>query len=148
MRTHHLHARLRIEREVEEVFAFFSNPRNLEAITPPWLRFRIVAVSSDRITTGTQIDYRLRLRGVPIRWRSRICVWEPPVRFVDEQVIGPYRLWRHLHTFERDGCATLARDWVEYAAPGGPSVNRLLVAPDLQRIFDFRARSLLEHFHG
>jgi ligand-binding SRPBCC domain-containing protein len=142
MRTHHLHAELRIERPLEEVFPFFSDPRNLEAITPPWLHFRIVRATTPAVMLGTEIDYRLCIRGFPLRWRSRISVWQPPLRFVDEQVLGPYRLWRHLHSFEPDGRATIARDWVEYAAPGGPLVNRLLILPDLERIFAHRARAL------
>jgi ligand-binding SRPBCC domain-containing protein len=142
MKTHHLHAELRLERPVEGVFPFFSDPRNLETITPPWLRFRILRATTPAITAGTEIEYRLRLRGIPLRWRSRIAVWEPPLRFVDEQVQGPYRLWRHLHSFEPDGEATIARDWVEYAAPGGPIVQRVVVAPDLERIFAYRARAL------
>ncbi len=146
MRTHHLHTELRIERALEEVFPFFSDPRNLEAITPPWLHFRIEGMSTERIGAGTEIDYRLRVRGVPMRWRSRISVWQPPLRFVDEQVIGPYRLWRHLHSFEPVGRATLARDWVEYAALGGPLLNQLLLAPDLARIFAYRSRALIELF--
>ncbi len=146
MKTHHLHAELKIECAPEELFPFFSDPHNLEAITPPWLHFRIESASTERITAGTEIDYRLRVRGVPMRWRSRIAVWEPPLRFVDEQVIGPYRLWRHLHSFEPVGRATLARDWVEYAALGGPLVQRWLLAPDLARIFAYRSRALSEHF--
>jgi ligand-binding SRPBCC domain-containing protein len=142
MRTHHLHAELRIERPLEEVFPFFSDPRNLEAITPPWLHFRIVRATTTTVMLGTEIDYRLRIRGFPLRWRSRISVWQPPLRFVDEQVVGPYRLWRHLHSFEPDGQATIARDWVEYAMPGGPLVHRLLVRPDLEQIFAHRAQAL------
>lgn len=142
MRTHHVHAELRIERPLEEVFPFFSDPRNLEAITPPWLHFRIVRATTAAITLGTEIDYRLRVRGLPLRWLSRITVWEPPLRFVDEQVRGPYRLWRHLHSFEPDGQVTIARDWVEYAAPGGPLVHQLLVRPDVDRIFAYRGRAL------
>ena len=148
MRTAHLHTELRLERPLTEVFAYFSDPRNLEAITPPWLRFEVLGASTPEIAEGTEIDYRLRLRGVPLRWRSRIVLWDPPLRFVDEQVVGPYRLWRHLHGFWPDGDATVVRDRVEYAAPGGPLVQRLLVAPDLARIFDFRARALRAHFAG
>lgn len=142
MRTHQLHAQLRIERPLEAVFPFFADPSNLEAITPPWLSFAVVSTSSATIAEGTLIDYRLRVRGAPLRWRSRISLWEPPLRFVDEQVLGPYRLWRHLHSFEADGAGTLVRDWVEYAAPGGALVQRLLIAPDLERIFAYRARAL------
>ena len=137
-----MHDELVLDRPVADVFAFFADPHNLEAITPPWLRFRIVRASTARIELGTEIEYRLRLRGVPVRWRSRITAWEPPLRFVDEQVAGPFRFWRHTHAFERSGHGTLARDDVEYAVPGGRLVDALLVAPDLARIFDHRARTL------
>lgn len=146
MRTQHLQAQLRIERPVEEVFRFFCDPHNLEALTPPWLHFRIVRVTTESITAGTEIDYRLRLGVLPMRWRSRISVWEPPIRFVDEQILGPYRLWRHVHSFEPQGEGTTARDWVEYAAPGGRLVQRLLIAPALERIFAYRARALSRVF--
>ena len=142
MKTPHLHYELRIERPLEEVFPFFSDPRNLEALTPPWLHFHVVRATTPAVTLGTEIDYRMQVRGIPLRWRSRITVWQPPLRFVDEQVLGPYRLWRHLHSFEPDGRTTIARDWVEYAATGGPLVHRLLVLPDLERIFAYRARAL------
>jgi hypothetical protein len=141
-----LHAELRLELPVDEVFPFFADPRNLERLTPPWLHFSVLGASSAQLAAGTTIDYRLRIHGFPLRWRSLISVWEPPYRFVDEQVIGPYRLWRHLHSFEPDGDATLARDWVEYAAPGGPLTRKLLIDPDVRRIFAFRARALIEVF--
>ena len=91
---------------------------------------------------GTLLDYRLRLHGVPLRWQSAITIWEPPHRFVDVQRHGPYRLWEHTHTFEPLGSGTVARDDVRYAVPGDDLVNRLLVRPDLERIFDYRARQL------
>ena len=88
---------------------------------------------------GTLIDYRLRLHGIPLFWRTEISVWEPPFRFVDQQLRGPYRLWHHLHTFEELDGGTFCRDVVDYAFFGGPLVHRWLVKPDLQRIFEFRA---------
>ena len=148
MKTHELCFRMRIERPVEEVFAFFADARNLERITPPWIRFRILGEPPPELRAGTEIDYQLRLRGIPLRWRSRITAWQPPHRFVDEQARGPYRLWRHEHLFERDGDATLATDQVEFAAFGGPLVRRFLIAPDLERIFAYRLRALSEIFAG
>jgi hypothetical protein len=95
---------------------------------------------------GALIDYRLRLRGIPIRWQSEITAWEPPHRFVDEQCRGPYRRWIHEHTFAgRDG-GTLARDRVQYAVPGGSLVDYLFVARDLKRVFAFRQETLRRIF--
>ena len=146
MKTHHFWSELRIDCSPEEVFRFFADPHNLEAITPPWLRLVVRESTTPSIRAGTEIEYRLRLRGIPLRWRSRITLWEPPARFVDEQVAGPYRLWRHLHSFEPRERGTLARDSVEYAAWGGPLVRRLLIAPELARIFAWRRRALSEIF--
>lgn len=142
MRVFPFHSEQRLDMPIERVFEFFSDPLNLEAITPPWLRFRVVGCSDETIREGTLIDYKLRLRGIPLRWRSRISVWEPPFRFVDEQVIGPYRKWVHTHTFRPDGDATLALDDVEYAVLGGSLVERLIVRPDLLRIFAHRRERL------
>ena len=101
----------------------------------------------ERICAGSRIDYRLRLHGIPLRWQSEITVWEPPFRFVDVQIRGPYRAWIHEHSFEpRDG-ATLMRDYVQYAVRGGPLVRRLFVGPDLDRIFMYR-RCRLETLFG
>jgi ligand-binding SRPBCC domain-containing protein len=126
----------------EEVFPFFADAHNLNRITPPWLRFRIVTPGEITMAPGTIIEYRLRLRGVPIRWRTRITEWQPPHRFVDEQVSGPYRRWRHEHSFEPDPHGTRARDRVEYDVAGGRIVDRLVVRDDLRRIFDYRAEQL------
>lgn len=130
----------------EALFPFFADAANLEAITPPWLRFRITTPSPIEMRVGTSIDYRLRLRGVPIRWRTRIEAWDPPLRFVDRQERGPYRLWRHEHVFERVAAGTRMIDRVAYAAPGGVFVERLLVRRDVARIFAFRAAALAARF--
>ena len=95
---------------------------------------------------GTLIDYRLRVHGVPVRWRTEITVWEPPHRFVDKQLRGPYRLWVHEHTFTPQGAGTLAKDKVQYAAAGGALVHRWLIKPDLDRIFAYRAKVLNSMF--
>ena len=126
----------------DEVFRFFADASNLEAITPPWLRFRIVTRTPIRLGPGAVIEYRLSLRRIPIRWLTRIEVWEPGRRFVDAQVRGPYALWHHTHEFEADGeHHTLMRDTVRYALPLGPLgeiAHLVLVRRDLRRIFDFR----------
>lgn len=138
----------RFPSRVDEVFRFFSDPHNLAQITPPWLHFHVVASSTATIEAGTVIDYRLRLRGVPVRWRSRISVWEPPHRFVDEQVRGPYRRWNHEHSFESLGSETQARDFVRYSVLGGALVDRWLVRPDLERLFEYRAEQLARILGG
>lgn len=132
--------------ERERVFEFFSDAFQLETLTPPWLRFSVCTPGPIAIEPGTLIDYRLRLRGVPLRWQSRIEVWDPPQRFVDVQTRGPYRRWRHEHVFEEVDGGTLCRDAVDYAAPGGWLIDRLLVRGDVRRIFSYRQRKLEEIF--
>jgi ligand-binding SRPBCC domain-containing protein len=135
-----------LDRPIGDVFEFFADARNLEALTPPWLRFCIVTRGPIDMRAGATIDYRLRVHGLPVSWRSEITAWEPPYRFVDVQVRGPYRRWRHEHTFVERGRRTLARDLVEYAVSGGRLVNGLFVARDLRRIFEYRRRVLSERF--
>ena len=132
----------------DEVFPFFADAGNLEAITPPSLRFAIVTPRPIEMRAGALIEYRLRLRGLPVSWLTRIEEWEPGVRFVDMQLRGPYALWHHTHTFEPvAGDATLMRDTVRYALPGGPLgaiPHALFVRRELDAIFDFRARRVPE----
>jgi len=131
-----------IRRPAHEVFAYFSDPSNLEALTPPWLNFRVLKCSTPEVRQGTTIDYRLRLRGIPIRWRSLISTWAPPFEFVDEQVIGPYRSWVHRHTFVETPGGVLVHDHIDYSVPGGALVDRFFVRRDLERIFDYRQDQL------
>ncbi len=95
---------------------------------------------------GTLIDYKLRLRGIPVRWQTEITAWEPPVRFVDEQKRGPYQQWIHEHRFEEKDGGTLCHDHVRYAVLGGAIVNKFLVRRDVETIFEFRRKKLLELF--
>jgi hypothetical protein len=129
-----------------DAFTFFADAGNLEAITPPWLRFRIVSPRPVDMRAGTLIEYRLTLRRLPIAWLTRIEEWVPGERFVDAQLNGPYKLWHHTHEFASDGAGgTLMRDTVRYALPAGPlgeTAHRLFVARDLAAIFDFRAQAL------
>ncbi len=136
-----------LPRPRSEVFAFFSEPRNLETITPAWLHFSILTPQPIAMRPGAIIDYRLRLRGIPVCWKTEITVWEPPHRFVDVQRRGPYRVWVHEHTFEERDGGTLARDRVDYKVPGGWLVQRLLVGRDVERIFAYR-RCVLAHWFG
>lgn len=130
----------------ESIFDFFADAANLEAITPPWLQFRILTPLPITMDSGTLIDYRLRLHWIPIRWRTEIAEWNPPYHFIDQQLRGPYRLWRHTHTFESIPDGTLMTDSVEYSVPGGRIFNRWFVEPDLRKIFAWRQKCLAERF--
>ena len=148
MRVFTLKREQRLPGTPAEVFPFFADAGNLEAITPPFLRFRIVTPRPIGMAEGTLIEYRLKLRGIPVRWRTRIDAWEPGVRFVDRQLSGPYALWHHTHEFEADGeNHTLMRDIVRYRLPLGPlgaAAHLLFVRRDLQAIFDYRAARVAE----
>jgi ligand-binding SRPBCC domain-containing protein len=142
MRIHTLRREQRLPGAPDAVFGFFADARNLEAITPPLLRFRVVTPSPIVMGAGTRIRYRLRVHGVPLSWLTEITVWEPPHRFVDEQIDGPYALWHHTHTFEADGEETVMHDVVRYRigfGALGALADALLVRRDLDRIFDYRA---------
>lgn len=147
MKTYSLKSELWLQRTPAEVSPFFADAGNLQRITPPWLRFEMVTPGSVEMRVGALIDYRLRVRGFPINWRSEITCWDPPRRFVDEQRRGPYRLWVHEHTFTEVGVGTLVRDTVEYAVHFGALVQKFLVGPDLRRIFDYR-QSRIEELLG
>jgi ligand-binding SRPBCC domain-containing protein len=132
----------RIPRPIEEVFAFFADARNLEAITPVWLGFRILSPEPIALRAGTQILYRLRWHGLPLRWATTIESWNPPTEFIDMQAQGPYRHWHHTHSFQPVEGGTLMRDLVRYALPFG-LLGRLahawLVKSELKAVFDYRA---------
>jgi len=141
-RVHRMERVTEIAAPLEEVFPFFADAENLETISPPWLRFRITTPGPIIMKEGALIRYRLWLRMVPISWTTRITAWQPPHRFVDEQLSGPFRMWVHEHTFEERNGRTLARDRVDYIVPGGAIVHRLCVRPDLEKIFAFRENIL------
>ncbi len=148
---HTLRRSQRLPGDPPEVFEFFADAGNLEAITPPLLRFEIVTPRPIEMRVGTIIEYRLRLHGAPLRWLTRIEEWEPGVRFVDMQLAGPYRLWHHTHEFEPDGRGgTIMRDIVRYALPYWPlgELAMPLVRRDLDRIFAFRAAEVARRLTG
>lgn len=143
-----LSTRTVIDAPLDETFAFFSDPRNLARITPPDMHFRIVDAPANMADDVT-IDYRLRVGGLPIGWRTRILKWEPGRRFVDVQERGPYRCWWHEHTFAADGARTLMEDRVWYAPPFGllgRLVHPLFIAPSLRRIFGYRREVIRQRF--
>jgi ligand-binding SRPBCC domain-containing protein len=125
----------------EEVFAFLSDAANLETITPGFLNFRIVTPLPIVMGQGRLIDYKLRIHGIPVRWRSKITIWQPPTRFVDEQVRGPYRLWIHEHILEPREDGTVMRDRVRYAL-WFDFVTAPFVRRDIAAIFKYRRNML------
>lgn len=132
---------------LSSVFDFFSRAENLGRITPPWVHFQIRSPLPIPMAVDTRIDYTIRLAGIPMRWRTRVSVWEPETHFVDLQEHGPYARWVHTHFFEEHDGGVLMRDHVEYALPAGPLgrvVHALAVRAALQAIFDYRFRSVRE----
>ena len=146
MKEFTLHTELWLLRPRAEVFRFFSDVRNLETITPPWLNFEVLTPKPVALKVGAFIDYRIRVHGFPIGWRTEITAWQPPHQFVDVQLRGPYTLWHHTHTFEERDGGTLCLDDVRYRPRGGTLVNWLFVRRDVERIFKFRQQRLLEIF--
>ena len=146
MKEFTFHAELWLPRPRAQVFPFFADARNLEAITPAWLNYEVLTPSPIQMRPGALIDYRVCVHGLPIRWRTEITKWNPPHRFVDLQLRGPYTLWHHTHTFaERDG-GTLWSDDIRYRPRGGALVNWLFVRRDVERIFQYRQQRLREIF--
>jgi len=142
MNSYTFAAELWLPRLPEAVFRFFGEARNLEAITPPWLRFEVLTPAPIEMQTGTLIDYRIRVHGIPVRWQTEILDWNPPHRFVDVQRRGPYTRWHHTHTFvELDG-GTMCVDQVQYRPRGGALMNWLFVRRDVEKIFAYRAMRL------
>jgi ligand-binding SRPBCC domain-containing protein len=137
----HLHSDVVVPVPLDRTFAFFADAWNLERITPPWLNFRIRTARPLTMREGAVLDYRIRLHGVPIPWRTRIDVWEPGRRFVDRQVFGPYRWWRHEHRFEAVDAGTRVIDHVEYL-PRVAWLTRAWVRRDVEEIFAYRREAL------
>lgn len=143
--TYTLQRRTRVPLDLEATFAFFAEPGNLARITPPWLGFRMVEPADPVMGQGLELEYRVRPLGFSQRWVSRISVWEPPHRFVDEQLAGPYASWHHEHTFRAADGGTDVLDTVTYALPFGHLgrlAHTLLVRRQLRSIFDYRETAL------
>ena len=133
----------------EVLFPFFADAHNLEQLTPALLQFHVLTPRPIDMASGTLIDYRLKVRGLPIRWRTEILDWDPPHGFVDTQLRGPYVLWHHTHRFEAERGGTRCTDIVRYRPRGGPLasiINRCFVQRDVQAIFRYRAERLAEMF--
>ena len=145
-----LEASITLMASLDVVFDFFSRARNLQELTPPWLKFDVLTPEPIVMQPGTLIDYRIIIHGIPIRWRTEITRYEPPAIFTDRQLRGPYSLWDHTHTFEAISPeVTQARDIVVYRPRGGvlaPLLNSLFVQRDVERIFAFRHAMLAERF--
>lgn len=148
MMPYRLYHRAIIPARLDVVFAFFADAENLGRITPPEMHFRIQTPQPIEMRAGTLIDYTIRLWGIPLKWRTKIALWNPPNRFVDEQLSGPYRTWIHTHRFEGIGDDTLMEDEVVYALPFG--LLGRLVAPivrrQLDRIFAYRESAVRKTF--
>ena len=142
MRVRNFESQLWLPQRRDKVFAFFSDTQNLDLITPPWLHFRTITPGPREMRPDMVIDHRLRIYGFPLRWRSKITDWNPPMRFVDEQVRGPYRLWIHEHRFEEREGGTLVHDHVRYAVLFDSLIHQFFIRPEIDHIFAYRQKKL------
>jgi ligand-binding SRPBCC domain-containing protein len=138
-----LRASQTLPRPVDEVFPFFADAHNLEKLTPSFLKFNVLTPRPIDMQSGTQIRYKLKVRGLPIYWKTTILDWDPPRQFVDTQDSGPYALWHHTHIFEptKDGSATVCTDTVRYKPKGwflAGLINKFFVQRDVENIFRYR----------
>jgi ligand-binding SRPBCC domain-containing protein len=150
MSEHVLETKTIIQKPLSEVFDFFSKAENLNRITPKELEFKIITPLPIKMYAGTLIDYKIKLNGIPFSWRTEICTWDPPHKFVDQQLKGPYAKWHHTHEFKDlgDGCTEMI-DRVVYKSPGWifePIIHNLFVKKRVEAIFKHREKTLLEIF--
>ena len=143
-----LRAEMFVDHPLETVFEFFADARQLERITPPMLNFKILTPMPVEMKTGLLLDYQISIHKIPIKWKTEIAVWDPPFRFVDRQLKGPYKLWHHEHTFEEIEGRTLVKDVVFYKPIGGALVHKIFVRRDLEKIFRYRQEKIAEIFQG
>jgi uncharacterized protein len=133
----------------ENVFRFFATLGNLNLITPPQFSMQLLWMSTRGIQLGTVIDYKIKVSGIPLKWRTKITAWDPPHRFVDVQLRGPYKIWIHEHVFEEEGNRTVIHDRLQYLSPGWilePLIDKWYIREQVASLFDYRARRLHEIF--
>lgn len=134
---------------VEKVFEFFKSPENLGKLTPPEMSWKILTPKPIKMSVGKVFDYSISLFGIPLTWKSIITDFDPPYRFVDEQLAGPYRFWHHSHVFEKANGGTMVRDEVHYLVPMGivgKIIEMIIIRHQLDRIFNYRQEALKKHF--
>jgi len=140
-----------INKPIEDVFEFFSNPDNLSVITPPKLGFKILTPTPIKMSVGRLIDYKIYLMGIPIHWRTLITEFDPPHTFIDQQIKGPYNIWHHTHTFQKVDGGVEIKDRVVYSIPFsilGRILNFLWIRKDLENIFNYRKKVIDELFEN
>ena len=140
-----------INKPIEDVFEFFSNPDNLSVITPPKLGFKILTPTPIKMSVGRLIDYKIYLMGIPIHWRTLITEFDPPHTFIDQQIKGPYTIWHHTHTFQKVDGGVEIKDRVVYSIPFsilGRILNFLWIRKDLENIFNYRKKVIDELFEN
>jgi ligand-binding SRPBCC domain-containing protein len=145
MKTHQLVTTTIINKPLSEVFDFFKDAGNLNRLTPPSVQFKILTPLPIEIKRGTLIDYSIKINGIPFKWQTEICIWEPPYRFMDQQIKGPYKVWRHEHKFEEIDGITHMTDTVDFLSPGWilePLINQLYIKHKVKEIFDYRAEQI------
>ncbi len=149
MKPHVFHTTTLLRKPIEEVFDFFSNAENLEILTPPTLHFHIKSPLPIHMEKGTHIEYTIKLHGIPLKWKTLISTWEPPFRFVDTQLEGPYKIWVHEHVFESQGTFTRMHDTVRFLSPGWvlePILHHAFIQKKVEEIFDYRRKQLAKLF--
>jgi ligand-binding SRPBCC domain-containing protein len=149
MQAHTLTFETKLYRSLDEIFDFFSNSENLNKVTPTDVAFSMLTPTPIKMQVGTLINYRIKLMGIPFFWRTHINVWEPPYRFVDEQLNGPYVFWHHEHIFEQKDGYVLMTDKLHYLSPGWflePLINRFFVTPQIKKIWGYRDQQFKKLF--
>ncbi len=144
--AYQLFSKVEINKPIEMVFDFFSNPKNLELMTPSFLNFKIIDLPSLPLKEGALITYKLKVRGLPLKWTTLISKFDPPEMFEDIQLKGPYKMWEHQHRFIDCGHSTIMEDCVRYKVYGGWLINKLFVEKDVSNIFKHRSEFLKKHF--